>query len=152
MNSYICLKPCKLGGVVYNKGDEVPAEAVIQCRIRALTAQGYIAPTPNIEPESVAAPLKPFPLLQAETREERISEAEQLLGVTPDEAHDIDMRATVCLDKFRELLGLKNDEDNSDADGNGDQDPPAEEFTCPVCQKVCTSAAGLTKHMKTHEE
>lgn len=43
MSGYICLKSLRLGGVDYNQGDPIPAEAVIPSRVRALTAQKYIA-------------------------------------------------------------------------------------------------------------
>lgn len=49
MNGYVCVKACSFGGVVYNKGDAIPPNAVLPLREKALIGQGYIARTENVE-------------------------------------------------------------------------------------------------------
>jgi len=49
MSGYVCTKACNLGGVVYNRGDAIPSEAVLPSREKALIAQGFIARSESIE-------------------------------------------------------------------------------------------------------
>ena len=49
MSGYICVKACNLGGVVYNKGDAIPSEAVLPSREKALVGQGFIARAESLE-------------------------------------------------------------------------------------------------------
>lgn len=55
MNGYICIKALVLGGIGYTAGSNIPAEAVLPGRVRALIKQGYISPadsqTVNVAPE-----------------------------------------------------------------------------------------------------
>lgn len=55
MNGYICIKSLTLGGIAYNAGEAIPAEAVLPNRVRALAKQGYIAP----QNETTTAPQEP---------------------------------------------------------------------------------------------
>ncbi len=54
MNGYICIKALVLGGIGYTAGSNIPAEAVLPGRVRALIKQGYISPSAD-EPASVPA-------------------------------------------------------------------------------------------------
>lgn len=55
MNGYTCIKALVLGGIGYTAGSNIPAEAVLPGRVRALIKQGYISPadsqTVNVAPE-----------------------------------------------------------------------------------------------------
>lgn len=47
MEGYICMKAITLGGIVYQKGEAIPKEAILPKRVRALAAEGYIAEQRN---------------------------------------------------------------------------------------------------------
>lgn len=55
MNGYTCIKALVLGGIGYTAGSNIPAEAVLPGRVRALIKQGYISPadsqTADVAPE-----------------------------------------------------------------------------------------------------
>lgn len=55
MNGYTCIKALVLGGIGYTAGSNIPAEAVLPGRVRALIKQGYISPTDpqtaDVDPE-----------------------------------------------------------------------------------------------------
>lgn len=53
MNGYTCIKALVLGGVGYTAGSNIPAEAVLPGRVRALIKQGYISP---MSAEAAAVP------------------------------------------------------------------------------------------------
>ena len=55
MNGYTCIKALVLGGIGYTAGSNIPAEAVLPGRVRALVKQGYISPATD-EPAPVPAP------------------------------------------------------------------------------------------------
>lgn len=60
MSGYLCTKAMTLGGVEFHPGQEIPAEAVLPGRVRALTRQGYIAPADGVAtPVAAVAPVEP---------------------------------------------------------------------------------------------
>lgn len=56
MNGYTCIKALTLGGVSYAAGINIPAEAVLPGRVRALIKQGYISPANTLEADAAAEP------------------------------------------------------------------------------------------------
>lgn len=56
MNGYICTKTVTLGGTTYQKGEAIPAEAVLPNRVRALIREGYIAPQSSTSAEAENQP------------------------------------------------------------------------------------------------
>lgn len=73
MNGYTCIKALVLGGIGYTAGSNIPAEAVLPGRVRALIKQGYISPAdsqkadvaPELPGEAVAELQQQVTQLQA---------------------------------------------------------------------------------------
>lgn len=85
MNGYICTKTVTLGGTTYQKGEPIPAEAVLPSRVRALTREGYIAPQNSTPTEAENQPQEaqntPDPIVIPITKNDGIME----LLATPDD-------------------------------------------------------------------
>lgn len=90
MTGYICTKAVTLGATKYTPGQNIPADAVLPSRVRALTKQGFIAP----QAEATALPPvgaqerpdAPAPIVIPLTRDGAVYEVvtpyETLLAVT----------------------------------------------------------------------
>lgn len=78
MNGFICTKALTLGGVGYEVGQEIPPEAVLPNRVRALKHQGYIAH--KVETAAAAAeepqeePKAPTPVVIPITKDGKVLE------------------------------------------------------------------------------
>ncbi len=92
MNGYTCIKALVLGGVGYTAGSNIPAEAVLPGRVRALIKQGYISPATD-EPAPVPAP---------ESYAETVMELQQQIADLQSELQ----QATVERDELREKLAV----------------------------------------------
>lgn len=92
MNGYTCIKALVLGGVGYTAGSNIPAEAVLPGRVRALIKQGYISPATD-EPAPVPAP---------ESHAETVMELQQQIADLQSELQ----QATVERDELREKLAV----------------------------------------------
>jgi len=94
MNGYTCIKALTLGGVGYAAGSDIPAEAVLPGRVRALIKQGYIAPTtpqranvtPELPGEAVAELQQQITDLQAELQQTTAERNELQEKLTATEA------------------------------------------------------------------
>jgi|GEM_PF-2999574 len=90
MSGYICVKACNLGGVVYNKGDAIPSEAVLPSREKALVGQGFIARAESLESliaENQALKTR-IAELEAQIAEAAQGQTEQAVEPGPDTAEE----------------------------------------------------------------
>jgi len=77
MSGYICVKACNLGGVVYNKGDAIPLDAVLPSREKALVGQGFIARAESLESVMAENQLLKARIAELEQGQPEATEAEQ---------------------------------------------------------------------------
>lgn len=127
MNGYTCIKALVLGGVGYTAGSNIPAEAVLPGRVRALIKQGYIspatdepAPVPALEgnTEAVAELQGQIVQLRAETEaaqaelQQVISERDELKGQLESlEEHTDPVKIIIPLTKDGGVLEVPTDPD-----------------------------------------
>ena len=90
MNGYTCIKALTLGGVSYTAGSNIPAEAILPGRVRALIKQGYISPATD---EQAPAPT-------TEGDAEDVAELQQQIADLQSELQ----RATAERDELQEKL------------------------------------------------
>jgi hypothetical protein len=90
MNGYTCIKALVLGGIGYTAGSNIPAEAVLPGRVRALIKQGYISPVTD----------KPAPVPTPEGRVDAVEELQQQIA---DLQSELQLTTAEC-DELREKL------------------------------------------------
>lgn len=115
MSGYTCIKALTLGGVGFAAGENIPAEAVLPGRVRALIKQGYISPKtaeaalvppPEAQTEAVAELQQQITQLQMAADETR-AELQQVTGerdslrkqLAEAEVHDAPERIVIPLTK-----------------------------------------------------
>lgn len=144
MNGYTCIKALTLGGVGYTAGDNIPAEAVLPGRVRALIKQGYISPM-TAEAASVPPP---------EAQTEAIAELQQQstqLQAALDEAQAELHQVTGERDSLRERLAEAETHTTSERiiipltkDGGVLEVPAApESVVAAVCNLQLTAEDGI---------
>ena len=105
MNGYTCIKALVLGGVGYTAGSNIPAEAVLPGRVRALIKQGYISPATD-EPAPVPAP---------EGHTEAIAELQEQIARLHAEAEAVQAELQQVISERDELKGrLESPEEHTD--------------------------------------
>lgn len=105
MNGYTCIKALVLGGVGYTAGSNIPAEAVLPGRVRALIKQGYISPATD----------EPTPVPALEGHAEAVAELQgQIVQLRAEaEAARAELQQVIC--ERDELKGrLESSEEHTD--------------------------------------
>lgn len=97
MNGYICIKALTLGGVSYTAGSNIPAEAVLPGRVRALIKQGYISPA---TPEAAAVPPKEAPVETIVELQQQIDQLQAVVNATQTELQQVTSERDELLEKL----------------------------------------------------
>ncbi|WP_304634335.1 hypothetical protein [uncultured Oscillibacter sp.] len=149
MNGYTCIKALVLGGVGYTAGSNIPAEAVLPGRVRALIKQGYISPATD-EPAPVPAP---------EGHTEAIAELQEQIARLHAEAEAVQAELQQVISERDELKGrLESPEEHTDPvkliiplarDGGVLDVPAAPESVVTFVQNLQLTAEESTKAIET---
>ena len=149
MNGYTCIKALVLGGIGYTAGSNIPAEAVLPGRVRALVKQGYISPTID-EPAPVPAP---------EGHTEAIAELQEQIARLHAEAEAVQAELQQVISERDELKGrLESPEEHTDPvkliiplarDGGVLDVPAAPESVVTFVQNLQLTAEESTKAIET---
>lgn len=97
MNGYTCIKALTLGGVGYTAGSNIPAEAVLPGRVRALIKQGYISPA---TPEAAAVPPEETPDEATTELQRQIDQLQTVVDATRTELQQVTNERDELLEKL----------------------------------------------------
>ena len=149
MNGYTCIKALVLGGVGYTAGSNIPAEAVLPGRVRALIKQGYISPATD----------KPAPVPAQEGHVEAVEELQEQIAQLHAEAEAVQAELQQVISERDELKGrLESPEEHTDPvkliiplarDGGVLDVPAAPESVVTFVQNLQLTAEESTKAIET---